>query len=66
MSIDKFISMTEVLAYIKMEDVSDLEERAEIIQAFLDKQANQGIGNAYDRYLGDGAATSADVITPYP
>jgi glycine C-acetyltransferase len=64
--IDKFISMTEVLAYLKAEDISDIEERATIIQSFLDKDIQKGIGNAYDRYLEKGAATTATVVTPVP
>jgi len=64
--IDKFISMTEVLAYIKTEDISDIEEKVDIINAFLDKDARKGIGNAYDRYLEYGAATTANVVTVYP
>jgi len=64
--IDKFISMTEVLGYLKAEDISDIEERADIIQAFLDKDARKGIGNAYDRYLENGASTTANVVTVNP
>ena len=64
--IDKFISMTEVLAYLKAEDISDIEERADIIQAFLDKDVRKGIGNAYDRYLENGASTTANVVTVNP
>ena len=64
--IDKFISMTEVLAYLKAEDISDIEERADIIQAFLEKDIQKGIGNAYDRYLEHGASTTAQVVTVYP
>lgn len=64
--IDNFISLSEVLAYLKTEDISDIEERAETIQAFLDKEASQGIGNAYDRYLENGSSTVATVISDIP
>lgn len=64
--IDKFISMTEVLVYLKDEDISDIEERAEIIQEFLAKEASKGIGNPYDRYLENGPSTVANVISEYP
>jgi len=32
---DQFISIAEVLGTLKVEDISDIEERAEIIQEFL-------------------------------
>lgn len=64
--IEKFISITEVLAYLKEEDICDIEEKAEIIQAFLDKEADRGIANAYDRYLENGASSAANVMTMHP
>ena len=64
--IDQFISIAEVLGYLKVEDISDIEERAEIIQEFLNRQASKGVGNAYERYLENGASTAANVITIYP
>lgn len=63
---DKFISIAEVLAYLKEEDICDIEERAEVIREFLDQEAKKGIGNAYDRYLENGASSAANVVTLYP
>ncbi|MGE5423153.1 MAG: aminotransferase class I/II-fold pyridoxal phosphate-dependent enzyme [Ignavibacteriales bacterium] len=58
--------MGEVLAYLKDEDITDIEERADLVQEFLNKERDKGIGNAYDRYLDNGASTVATVITDNP
>ena len=57
-----FISIGEVLTYSK--GVNSLEDRAQIVQDFIDKE-NESVGNAYDRYLENGSATFANVVTEH-
>lgn len=57
-----FVSIGEVLTHVK--EVNDLEYRAQTVQDFIDKE-NQSIGNAYDRYLESGSATSMNVVTEH-
>lgn len=56
-----FISIGEILSYIKKENITNVEERASLIQDFIDKE-NKGTGNAYDRYLENGASTLMNVV----
>jgi glycine C-acetyltransferase len=57
-----FISIGEVLRYLITENITDLEDRAKIIQDFVDNE-NKGAGNAHDRYLESGPSTIMNVIT---
>ena len=59
-----FISIGEVLTFLKNEKITNFEKRADFIQDFVDKE-NRNIGNAYDRYLEDGAATVMNVVTEF-
>ncbi|NLO21263.1 MAG: pyridoxal phosphate-dependent aminotransferase family protein [Syntrophomonadaceae bacterium] len=59
-----FNSIGEVLAYLKRENISSIDERANIIQAFIDKEIQEG-GNAHDRYLENGPSTLINVITEH-
>jgi len=59
-----FDSIGEVLTYLKNEHITNIDERARIIQDFVDKE-NTGTGNAHDRYLENGASTSMNVITEH-
>ncbi len=60
-----FNSMGEVLAYIKHNEITNIDERAMLIQDFVDKE-NKSAGNAYDRYLENGASTLMNVISDHP
>ncbi len=57
-----FNSMGEVLAHIKSDESLSIDERADIVRSFI-KQENNGNGNAYDKYLENGAATQMNVIS---
>jgi 8-amino-7-oxononanoate synthase len=57
-------SIGEVLAYLKNKNISNIEERAKIIQDFIDKE-NLGDGNAHDRYLENGSSTLMNVISEH-
>jgi glycine C-acetyltransferase len=59
-----FISMGEVLSYLKKENITNIEERAKYIQDFID-QAKESTGNpyAFDRYLENGASTVMNVVS---
>lgn len=59
-----FKSIGEVLSYLKNNNISDIDERANIIQAFIDKENMSG-GNAHDRYLENGASTLMNVISEH-
>jgi glycine C-acetyltransferase len=59
-----FNSIGEVLVYLKKENITKIEERAKIIQDFVDTE-NRMTGNAYDRYLENGASTLTNVITDH-
>jgi len=59
-----FNSIGEVLAYLKVANITNVDERAKIIQDFVDNE-NKNAGNAHDRYLENGASTFMNVITEY-
>jgi len=59
-----FISIGEVLAYLKKGNITNIEERAKLIQDFID-QENKSSDNAYDRYLENGASTLMNVVTQH-
>jgi len=59
-----FNSIGEVLVYLKKENITKIDERAKIIQDFVDAE-NIATGNAYDRYLEKGASTLTNVITEH-
>ncbi len=59
-----FKSIGEVLLHLKNQDITNIDERAEIIQEFVDGE-NKKNGNAYDRYLENGASTLMNVITKH-
>ncbi len=59
-----FKSIGEVLLYIKNQDITNIDERAEIIQDFVDSE-NRKNGNAHDRYLENGPSTLMNVITKH-
>lgn len=61
---NEFISIGEVLMYLKKEKISNIEERAKLIQDFINKE-NKSTGNAYDRYLENGASTFMNVVTEH-
>lgn len=52
-----FVSIGEVLTYLK--EVNDLEDRAQMIQDFIDKD------NEYGRYLENGPGTFVNVVTEH-
>jgi len=52
------------LAYLKVANITNVDERAKIIQDFVDNE-NKNAGNAHDRYLENGASTFMNVITEY-
>lgn len=56
-----FSSMGEVLAYIKSNNINDIEERSRYIQDFISKE-NEGTGYEYDRYMEQGASNFSNVI----
>ncbi|KUG04421.1 8-amino-7-oxononanoate synthase [hydrocarbon metagenome] len=57
-------SIGEVLVYLRNNNITDINERAEIIQDFIDKE-NLGDGNAHDRFLESGPATIMNVINEH-
>lgn len=57
------MAMTEILAYLKEQDICDIEERSDLIQQFLSRERKNGNGNAYNRYLENGSSTLANVIS---
>lgn len=59
---NQFYSMGEVLAYLKLNGISDIEERARLIQGFIDVE-NTGDGYEYDRYMEFGASNFSNVVT---
>jgi glycine C-acetyltransferase len=59
-----FNSIGEILAYLKNEKINNIDERAKIIQDFVEKE-NKSTGNAYDRYLENGPSTLMNVITEH-
>ncbi|KMT21954.1 aminotransferase class I/II-fold pyridoxal phosphate-dependent enzyme [Clostridium cylindrosporum] len=59
-----FYSMGEVLAYLKSNNISDVEERARYVQHFIDKE-NMDIGYEYDRYMEYGASNFSSVVTEH-
>ncbi len=59
---NRFFSMGEVLFYLKKSNISNVEERAKLIQNFIDT-ANEGAGYEYDRYMERGASNFANVVT---
>ena len=52
------------MAYLKVANITNVDERAKIIQDFVDNE-NKNAGNAHDRYLENGASTFMNVITEY-
>ncbi|MHB8126190.1 MAG: aminotransferase class I/II-fold pyridoxal phosphate-dependent enzyme [Desulfitobacteriaceae bacterium] len=56
-----FVSIGEVLTFLKKENITNFEKRAELIHDFIDKE-NKSIGYAFDRYLENGPATSMNVV----
>jgi hypothetical protein len=60
----QFFSMGEVLMYLKKSNITDLEQRAEYIQGFIDRE-NQETGYDYNRYVEYGAANLANVVTEH-
>ncbi len=59
---NNFSSMGEVLAYLKSNNISCIEERAKYIQDFINKE-NKDAGYEYDRYLEYGASNVSNVVT---
>lgn len=60
----RFFSMGEVLASLKKSKVTNIDERASLIQGFIDR-ANQGAGYEYDRYMELGAGSFGNVVTEH-
>ena len=60
----QFSSMGEVLFYLKKGNISNIDDRADLVQGFIDS-ANQDIGYEYDRYMEMGAANFANVVTEH-
>lgn len=63
---NEFISIGEVLSYLKKGNITNIEERAKFIQDFIDKE-NKNADNAFafDRYLENGASTFMNVVTEH-
>ncbi len=61
---DNFISIGEVLTYLKEGQISNLEKRAQCIQDFINKE-NKSVGFAFDRYLEKGPATFMNVVAEH-
>ncbi|RNC28783.1 MAG: putative pyridoxal phosphate-dependent acyltransferase [Candidatus Dichloromethanomonas elyunquensis] len=61
---DDFISIGEVLTYLREENITDLENKAQYVHNFIEKE-NKSIGNAYDRYLENGPSTFMNVVTEH-
>ncbi|WP_020674687.1 aminotransferase class I/II-fold pyridoxal phosphate-dependent enzyme [Geopsychrobacter electrodiphilus] len=59
---NRFFSMGEVLVSIKKSNITDIDERASRIQAYID-HANSGSGYEYDRFLEFGASNFGNVVT---
>ncbi|KNF07693.1 putative pyridoxal phosphate-dependent acyltransferase [Gottschalkia purinilytica] len=60
---DKHLSsIGEVLAYLKSNNIINIEKRAKYIQDFINKE-NRYTGYEYDRYLEYGASNLSNVIT---
>lgn len=59
-----FNSIGEVLVYLKNENITNIDERAGIIQDFVDTE-NLSTGNPHERYLENGASTLMNVITEH-
>ena len=59
-----FNSIGEVLAHLNNKNIINLDERAKIIQDFVDNE-NRNDGNAYDRYLENGASTLMNVVSDH-
>lgn len=57
----EYNSIGEVLAHLKNDNISNIDERAKIIDDFINKE-NLGNGNAHDRYLESGPASLMNVI----
>lgn len=60
----EFNSIGEVLVHLKSQNIADIDERAKIIQDFIDAE-NRSTGNAHDRYLENSASTFMNVITEH-
>ncbi len=56
--------MGEVLFYLKKSNISTIDERARLIQDFIDT-ANKDSGYEYDRYMEQGASNFANVVTEH-
>lgn len=56
--------MGEVLAYLKSNNICNIEERANYIQEFINKE-NIDTGYEYDRYMENGASNLSNVITEH-
>ncbi|MGA7827036.1 MAG: hypothetical protein WCA04_05225, partial [Geobacteraceae bacterium] len=61
---NRFFSMGEVLFYLKKSNISTIDERARLIQDFIDT-ANKDSGYEYDRYMEQGASNFANVVTEH-
>ncbi len=60
----RFFSMGEVLASLKKSNITDVNERAQRIQDFIDG-ANQDGDYEYDRYLEHGASNFGNVVSEH-